>query len=139
MYRETGCLSCKGTGTILAPPRDDKTVAHDYGIVCGCGILCERIPQFAYRAGMILPFVLHRQEMAMANGWVAWVDAGLKNDIEKLWMAGIETVSSCQENPLRMIMICDEPFTETARKILGWAGEVRKNGSNTVLSERISS
>lgn len=133
MDAETGCLSCHGTGMILAPAREGD-VAHAYSIVCGCEVMTERYPQLSYQAGMTLPFITHRQEMAMADGWVAWVDAGLRNDIEKLWMKGIETVSSCQ-GPGRWIMIRDESLTIPATQILGWVKQAEKNGRNTVLRE----
>lgn len=138
MDAETGCLSCRGTGMILAPARWDD-VAHAYSIVCGCGILPERFPQFSYQTGMTLPFITHRQAMAMAMGWVAWVDAELKEDIENLWTAGIETVSSCQDNPKRMIMIRDAERVDEARRILGWVQVISPNGANWVLREYLTS
>lgn len=38
----------------------------------------------------------HPQVLARANGWVAWVDEGMRPLIEEAWEMGIETTASCQ-------------------------------------------
>ena len=89
MDPETACLSCHGTGTILAPydPRPGYP-ANAYLIVCGCGVYIERYPNaMNYQTGQTLPWTTHKQVMARAAGYVAWVDEPLRADIERLWEA----------------------------------------------------
>lgn len=139
MDTETSCPSCHGTGDILAPydPRPGQP-AHAYAIVCGCGILMERYPHMVtlgYQTGQTMPWKTHRQELARAAGYVAWVDELLREDIERLWQAGIATFSSCQDNQGRWIVLEDKRDTAQAQELLPWATDVEERDKDAVLSD----
>lgn len=141
MDLETSCLSCHGTGSILGPydPRPGNP-AHPYAVVCGCGILMERHPHMAtlgYRTGQTMPWVTHRQALARAAGYVAWVDELLREDIERLWEAGIETFSSCQDNYGKWISIPDKTRAAAAQDLLPWATVIEDRHNGVTLCERV--
>lgn len=140
MDPETSCLSCYGTGSILAPhdSRPDYP-AHPYQIVCGCGILLDRYPMLNYRTGQTMPWTTHRQVLARTAGCVAWVDELLHEDIENLWMADIGTSSSCQDSSGKFILIRDKTRVAAARDLLPWVtlAEDSVVGSGAVLRERV--
>ena len=132
MDKETSCLSCHGTGTILSPCDPRPGMAHAYEIVCGCGVFIARFEELGvhgYQAGQTLPWKHHKQALARAAGFVAWVDEPLVADIEALWKAGIATSSSCQGGaggyPARFVMV-DGAKAEAARALLPWAVQVRE-------------
>jgi hypothetical protein len=138
--KETSCPSCHGTGSILGPydPRPGQP-AHPYEIVCGCGIFPERYPALNYQTGQTMPWTTHRQVLARADGYVAWVDELLREDIERLWQAGIATFSSCQDNYGKFISIRDKTHVDAARDLLPWMTAVEDTavGSGAVLCERV--
>ena len=144
MDRETSCLSCHGTGTILAP-YDSRPggYAHAYEIVCGCGIFLERHEQLGvhgYQTGQTLPWKTHKQALARAAGWVAWVDEPLREDIERLWEAGIETFSSCQgqDETGRMILLPRGQDHAAAKELLPWVAVVKEHaGVGMMLREKV--
>lgn len=140
MDPETACLSCHGIGSILAPydPRPGHP-AHAYLIVCGCGVFIERHPNsLNYRTGQILPWVTHKQAMAQAAEYVAWVDEPLRADIERLWEAGIGTFSSCQgeDDSGRWIVISRKPDAAAARELLPWVTNVCERDTDAILEEK---
>lgn len=142
MDEETSCLSCHGTGDILGPhdPRPGNP-AHPYAIVCGCGILMERHPHMAtlgYRTGQTMPWITHRQALARAAGYVAWVDEPLREDIERLWEAGIATFSSCQGQggEGRWICLRRKQDAAQARELVPWVTRVKERDDDAILEER---
>lgn len=141
MDRETSCLSCHGTGTILAPYDARPGYAHAYEIVCGCGIFLERHEQLGvhgYQTGQTLPWKTHRQALARAAGFVAWVDEALVADIERLWEAGVETISSCQgsDDQGRMLVIRRKQDVAAARNLLPWIAIVTERDNSVLLEEK---
>ncbi len=86
-----------------------------------------------------MPWTTHRQVLARADGYVAWVDELLREDIERLWRAGIATFSSCQDNYGKFISIRDKPHVDAARDLLPWVTVVEDSGagSGAVLCERV--
>lgn len=139
MDPETACLSCHGTGTILAPydPRPGYP-AHAYLIVCGCGVYIERYPNaMNYQTGQTLPWTTHKQVMARAAGYVAWVDEPLRADIERLWEAGIGTFTSCQgEGEGRWIIVSRKSDAAAARGLLPWVTNVYERERDAFLEEK---
>ena len=141
--KETSCLSCHGTGTILSPYDPRPGMAHAYEIVCGCGVFIERFEELGvhgYQIGQTLPWKTHKQALARAAGYVAWVDELLREDIERLWQAGIATFSSCQDNYGKFISIDDKTQAPAARNLLPWVTAVEESGSGdarAVLCERV--
>jgi hypothetical protein len=95
-------------------------------------------PWFAaanYEKGGILPFRTHRQVLAQANGWVAWVDEKLLDDIGRLWTAGMETYNSCQDNEGRWLSLPEVHVTR-ARDMLPWVSVTQKAFRGILLLER---
>jgi hypothetical protein len=136
----TDCVPCGGTGMIPgALDTRPGFPAHPYGLVCGCGIMVND-PLFTdmnYQAWGILPFITHPQALARANGWVAWVDELLKDDIEQLWSAGVQTYSSCQDNSPgkgRWVNLSEEDAA-FAEKILPWVTVTEKAFRGVLLLE----
>lgn len=111
---KTDCPYCHGIGLVPTRPgqRGNLRVAHMNMRGCPCNDPTE------IWAGNVHPLVL-----ADANGWVAWVDEGIKDDIEALWRAGIMTWVSCQGSPDRYVSLLSptEDQIATAREILTWA------------------
>lgn len=143
MDKETSCLSCHGTGMICAP-FDSRPgyPAHPYKIVCGCGIMIDKLAFLDCERGGTVPGTTHRQVLARAMGWVALVDELLKADIEALWEAGITTWSSCQDNPGKWIAIGSQ--VSEALQILPWVTNVEDHPvpaypGAKVLCERVRS
>jgi threonine dehydratase len=109
-------------------------------IVCGCGILMERYPALNYQTGQTMPWTTHQQVLARAAGFVSWVDDLLVADIERLWEAGIETFSSCQDNYGKFISIRDKSQADAARNLVPWVTAVEESGAPgaaAVLCERV--
>ena len=65
----------------------------------------------------------HRQALLLASGHAAWVDEGIRADIERLWGAGIWTENSCEgsDGHPRYVTLTDYRQRETAGAMLPWA------------------
>ena len=100
----------------------------------------ERHPhmvKLGYQTGQTMPWVTHRQALARAAGYVAWVDEPLREDIERLWNAGIGTFTSCQDNYGKWISIEDAAHVAAARDLLPWVTAVEEKDDGAVLCERV--
>lgn len=124
----TDCPKCGGTGLVPGPPRlytHSRTVAEPIGYfaLCDCGVLCE--PERA-KFGGVYGGNDHPMLLLQANGWAAWVDQGIADDIKLLWSKGIPTWVSCQgdENASRYIGILDYSRVDEVVELLPWVRAV---------------
>lgn len=141
MSDQPACPACYGTGTFPGPydPREGQ-VAHHYEVVCGCGGLM-RNPVFAghgYQGGELLPFSHHRLVIVRAAGKAAWIDQAIAADVERLWLAGIGTLSSCQGGieysySRPFIMVRRAQDAEHAMSLVPWATEIKHRTDSSAI------
>lgn len=88
---KTDCFLCHGIGLFPTGPgqrEGSRPVAHFLMLACPCS---GEFGPNGIRGGNA-----HQLTLADVNGWVAWVDGGIREDVEALWRAGIQTWVSCE-------------------------------------------
>ena len=73
----------------------------------------------------------HPLVLVQANGWAAWIDEGIADDVRLLWEEGIATSYSCQGDQIswRYIALTHGRDTIKAYKLLrrfGWVETIEK-------------
>ena len=97
----TTCTKCGGTGLVPLGPGtvyydeadvwpQEQDVAHTGMVACDCGAGPN------YEGHSSSGINDHQLVLVQANGWAAWVDEGIADDVRLLWENNIPTSFSCQ-------------------------------------------